>query len=129
MGTSYIGSFRVWSLQSFESRHQIEHPPQYIPRIHLKRAGDLNCSCQGGCVYSPLKLAYIFFTVPAHRSHLVLFETESSAFFYKDSGERGPDNRISPVWLLPRLAALLCHERPHNENLYRIVPGTILSVR
>jgi hypothetical protein len=32
------------------------------------------------------------------------------------------------VRFLPILAALFWHERPNNESLYRIVPGTILSL-
>src|SRR6266478_2710813 len=73
-------------------------------------------------------MTYIFFAIATHRSHLVLFKMEAPAPFYKDSGKGRSHDRILPVRLRLCLVALLCHERPNNESLYNIVPGSILSI-
>jgi len=58
----------------------------------------------------------------------MLVEMEPPTLLGKDSRKGSPDNRVSPVGFDLGLAVLVSHERPNNESLYIIVPGTILSI-
>jgi hypothetical protein len=62
-------------------------------------------------------MTYVLFAVTTLRSYLMLFKTKLPTPLYKNPGERGPDDRVLPVRILVRFAALLRHERRNNGVL------------